>query len=82
MKKQKREFKIFTIAEYEQEQEYLRSQHQKGWKLVHLTFPGIYLFEACEKRGCGLPARLSPTGIGLSGDLCEYVQGLRVGVPV
>ncbi|NLE15163.1 MAG: DUF2812 domain-containing protein [Spirochaetales bacterium] len=49
MKKQKREFRIFTIAEYEQEQEYLRSQHQKGWKLVHLTFPGIYLFEACEK---------------------------------
>ena len=48
MSSQKREFKIFTIAEYEQEQEYLRSQHKKGWKLIHLTFPGIYLFEACE----------------------------------
>ncbi|ADY14813.1 DUF2812 domain-containing protein [Sphaerochaeta globosa] len=48
MSQHKREFKIFSIVEYEQEQEYLRSQHKKGWKLVHLTFPGIYRFEACE----------------------------------
>ncbi len=48
MKNQKREFRIFTIAEYEQEQQYLRRRHNEGWRLLKVTFPGIYLFEACE----------------------------------
>lgn len=48
MATKKRELKFYTIAEYEKEQEYLRSQHKKGWKLEHLTFPGIYRFVACE----------------------------------
>lgn len=48
MKNQKRELKFFTIAEYEQEQEYLRRRHNEGWRLLKVTLPGIYLFEACE----------------------------------
>lgn len=48
MKNQKREFKWFTITQYEEEQEYLRTQHRRGWKFVGVTFPGIYRFVACE----------------------------------
>lgn len=44
----KREFKIFTIMEYEQEQEYLREKHNEGWKFIKVNFPGFYYFEKCE----------------------------------
>lgn len=44
----KRVFKYFTIVDYEEEQDYLREQHNKGWKLNHVTFPGIYTFSQCE----------------------------------
>lgn len=71
MANQKREFKIFTIVEYEQEQEYLRTQHKNGWKLVHLTFPGIYLFEACESEDVVYQLDYHKEGLG-SQD--SYVQ--------
>lgn len=71
MSSQKREFKIFTIAEYEQEQEYLRSQHNKGWKLVHVTFPGIYLFEACESEDVVYQLDYHKEGLGAQD---SYVQ--------
>lgn len=48
MKDQKRVFKYFTIMEYEPEQEFLRKQHQKGWRFEKVTFPGIYTFVKCE----------------------------------
>lgn len=44
----KREFRFFTITEYEEEQEYLRKRHSEGWKFTRVIFPGIYLFEKCE----------------------------------
>ena len=34
--------------EYEQEQEYLRKQHQAGWRFERVAFPGIYTFVKCE----------------------------------
>ena len=48
MKEKKRVFKYFTIMEYEQEQEYLRKQHQAGWRFERVAFPGIYTFVKCE----------------------------------
>lgn len=39
---------FFTIPEYEKEQEWLRSQHQNGWKLCNATLPCFYTFEKCE----------------------------------
>lgn len=48
MKDKKKVWKFFSVMEYEQEQEYLRSEHQKGWKVVKVTFPGIYTFVKCE----------------------------------
>ena len=41
----KKEFKYFTIFQYEQEQEYLSRRHQEGWKFVKITGLGIYHFE-------------------------------------
>ena len=48
MKEIKKTFKWFTVTKYEEEQEYLRKEHQAGWKLVKVSFPGFYTFEKCE----------------------------------
>ena len=44
----KKEFMLFTIFEYEKEQEYLRDMHKKGWKFIKVTGLGMYHFEKCE----------------------------------
>ena len=43
----KKQFKYFTIAEYEKEQDYLRMMHKSGWKIVKITGFGVYHFEKC-----------------------------------
>lgn len=43
----KKQFKWFTIFEYEKEQEYLRQMHKSGWKFVNVTGLGMYHFEEC-----------------------------------
>lgn len=43
----KKEFKFFTIVQYEQEAEYLRNMHKSGWKFVKMTGLGMYHFESC-----------------------------------
>lgn len=48
MKEIKREYKFFTVADYEDEQEYLRRRHKEGWKFVNITLLGLYTFERCE----------------------------------
>ena len=48
MATKKKEFKWFTIMEYEKEQEYLRDMHKHGWKLERVTGIGTYHFEECE----------------------------------
>ena len=40
--------RFFTIADYEEEEMWLRKQHQSGWKLAKMTFPCFYTFESCE----------------------------------
>ena len=47
MKDGKVELRIFTIADWEQEEHYLRKRQQAGWKFVNVTFPGFYHFEKC-----------------------------------
>ena len=44
----KREFRLFTIAEYEKEEAYRARKHREGWRLVTAAMPGWYTFEACE----------------------------------
>lgn len=45
MKDKKTELRIFTIAEWEKEEQYLQKRHQAGWKFKSLSFPGFYTFE-------------------------------------
>ena len=44
----KTELRLFTIADYEEEEIWLREQHRSGWKLVKMTPPLAYVFESCE----------------------------------
>ncbi|MDO4345126.1 MAG: DUF2812 domain-containing protein [Eubacteriales bacterium] len=39
--------RFFTIADYEEEEIWLRSQHKSGWKLVKTILPCFYIFERC-----------------------------------
>lgn len=48
MENKKVVFKWFTIPQYRQEEEYLSSMHENGWKLTKITFPGFYHFEKCK----------------------------------
>jgi hypothetical protein len=48
MSKTKLKIRFFTIADYEEEEQWLRSQHQNGWKLVKMTPPCFFTFEPCQ----------------------------------
>lgn len=64
-------FKIFTIYEYQREEEYLSSMHEKGWKLKKITFPGFYHFEECEPKKVTYRLDYNQEGIN---NKAEYVQ--------
>lgn len=44
----KKIFRVFTIADYDKEEAFLREQHKNGYKFVRYGLPGFYYFEACE----------------------------------
>ena len=48
MSEKKTWIRFFTIADYEEEESWLRNQHQKGWKLLRMTPPCFYVFERCQ----------------------------------
>ena len=37
----KTEIRFFTVPELQKEQDYLRRQHQNGWKLLSVNFLGV-----------------------------------------
>ena len=41
----KKQFKWFTIFEYEKEQDYLREKHKAGWKFIKVKGLGTCCFE-------------------------------------
>ena len=43
----KKQFRWFTIFEYEKEQDYLREMHKSGWRFVKVKGLGMYHFEKC-----------------------------------
>ena len=67
----KKEFKIFTITQYRQEEEYLRSMHREGWRFTKIAFPGIYTFEKCEPENVTYRLDYNQEGIA---NKAEYVQ--------
>lgn len=45
MTKTKTKIKIYTIADYKQEEKWLEDEQKKGWKLIKIKFPFFYVFE-------------------------------------
>lgn len=41
-------FRLFTVADFEDEEKWLRDMHRSGWKLVKMIPPFVFKFEACE----------------------------------
>lgn len=39
--------RFFTIADFEEEEVWLREQHKAGWSLVSTIIPCFYIFESC-----------------------------------
>ena len=44
----KKQFRWFSIFDYEKEQDYLREMHKAGWKFTKVKGFGSYHFEKCE----------------------------------
>lgn len=47
MSNKKMMIRFFTIADYEEEEIWLRQQHKRGWKLMKTVLPCFYFFESC-----------------------------------
>lgn len=47
MNSKKTVIRFFTIADYEEEEIWLRNQHKNGWKLSRMIPPCFFLFEKC-----------------------------------
>ncbi len=47
MSDQKLNIRFFTIADYEEEEIWLRQEHKNGWKLLKTFPPCFYIFERC-----------------------------------
>ena len=44
MKNTKTELRFFSIAQWQEEQDYLRQRHKEGWEFAGLSFLGLYHF--------------------------------------
>lgn len=64
-------FKFFSVPQYQQEEKYLSSMHEKGWKLAKITLPGFYHFERCEPGKVTYRLDYNPEGVK---NKSEYVQ--------
>lgn len=70
----KKEFKYFSIFNYEKEQDYLRERHKEGWRFIKVTGFGVYHFEECEPQD--VVYQLDYNQEGLS-HRAEYIQMFR-----
>lgn len=59
----------FSIAQWEKEAQWLRQQHQQGWKFTHVTAGMIYHFTACEPEDVVYQLDYHPDG-----PLQDYLQ--------
>ena len=39
--------RFYTVADFKEEEIWLRSEHKSGWRLIKMTPPCFYLFEEC-----------------------------------
>ena len=71
MKECKREFRYFTIMDYEKEGDYLQERHRQGWKFRSVYLPGIYEFERATPEDVVYQLDYNQEGIQ---NKTEYVQ--------
>src|SRR5699024_6182548 len=62
MKEKKAAVRLFTIADWEKEQDYLRRQHQRRWKLDRVTFFNCYHFVRCQPEDVVYQLDYNPEG--------------------
>lgn len=74
MKNTKIEWKLFTIADWEKEEQYLRNQHQNGWKFTGVSFLLRYHFVKCEPEDVVYQLDYNPDGLAYRQ---EYLQIFR-----
>lgn len=72
MKDTKTEWKFFSIADWEKEEQYLRRQHQNGWKFTGVSFLAAYHFVRCEPEDVVYQLDYNPTA-----NKQEYLQIFR-----
>ena len=48
MSETKVKIRFYTIADFNEEEIWLRKEHQSGWKLVKMVPPCFYHFEKCQ----------------------------------
>ena len=72
MKDTKTEWKFFSIADWEKEEQYLRRQHQNGWKFTGVSFLMSYHFVRCEPEDVVYQLDYNPTA-----NKQEYLQIFR-----
>ena len=41
-------FRLWTITDYEEEEQFLREQHREGWRFRRYFLPGFYIFDRCR----------------------------------
>lgn len=71
MKNTKTEFRYFTIADWKEEEAYLRRRHQEGWRFEKVTLPGIYRFIRCAPEDVIYQLDYNPEGLA---DREAYLQ--------
>lgn len=60
-KSQKREFRFFTVPQWQEEQDYLRQRHREGWRFSHVR--GLaYHFEPCVPEDVVYQLDFNPEG--------------------
>ena len=67
----KKQFKWFSVMDWQKEEEYLREMHKQGWKLVKVTGIGMYYFEQCQPEDMVYQLDYNQEGIAHKE---EYVQ--------
>lgn len=74
MKEKKTELRIFTIADWEKEEQYLRKRHREGWRFVKVGLLGVYHFEKCTPEDVVYQLDYNQEGLEHKD---EYVQMFR-----
>lgn len=74
MKNKQVKIRLFNICQWKQEQEFLRQQHNNGWKFTKLNSLGFYHFERCEPEDVVYQLDFNPEGMAHK---VEYIQMFR-----